>query len=205
MSEREALEAEIMRQYEANPQWDEAKDVIEGLDCEAILAALTVSQTKCSNCGGRGYVAGDPEGAPIEDCCICRGSGRATPSGWRTSVDDIVQRIVRDVAELPDRTSPEGQEHMMLVAGDELEDIIRRALPASPASPAEPEQPAGDAGLPEPRRGDTHNPVSSVHAAALEEAAEVIDELAARTYGKNTVEFEKMIAAAMAIRALGEK
>jgi hypothetical protein len=76
MSEREALEAEIMRQYEANPQWDEAKDVIEGLDCEAILAALTVSQTKCSNCGGRGYVAGDPEGAPIEDCPKCRGSGR---------------------------------------------------------------------------------------------------------------------------------
>lgn len=31
---------EIMRQYEANRDWEEAKDVIEGLDCDAIAALL---------------------------------------------------------------------------------------------------------------------------------------------------------------------
>lgn len=52
----------------------------------------------------------------------------APPILARDAVDAIVHLIVRDVAELPDRTSPEGREHMMLVAGDELEDIIRHAL-----------------------------------------------------------------------------
>lgn len=40
----------------------------------------------------------------------------------------LVQKIVRDVAELPDRTSPEDWPEAMLVTGDELAGIIRKAL-----------------------------------------------------------------------------
>jgi hypothetical protein len=36
----------------------------------------------------------------------------------------IARKIARDVAELPDRTRPEGQPEMMLVTADELIDII---------------------------------------------------------------------------------
>lgn len=32
-----AIEEEMERQYRANPQWDEAKDVIEGFDARPIL------------------------------------------------------------------------------------------------------------------------------------------------------------------------
>lgn len=33
----------------------------------------------CENCGGKGYVPGDPEAAPIEDCQYCDGTGKAVP------------------------------------------------------------------------------------------------------------------------------
>ncbi len=36
----------------------------------------------------------------------------------------IINDILRDVAELPDRTSPEDQPHMMLVTVDELRAIL---------------------------------------------------------------------------------
>jgi hypothetical protein len=29
----------------------------------------------CENCGGRGYVPGDPEADPIEECQDCDGTG----------------------------------------------------------------------------------------------------------------------------------
>ena len=37
--------------------------------------------------------------------------------------------IIREVAELPDRNSPEGQPEMMLVSADELRSIIVRTTP----------------------------------------------------------------------------
>lgn len=43
----------------------------------------------------------------------------------------LVQKIVRDVAELPDRTSPEDWPEAMLVTSKELAGIIRKALSAT--------------------------------------------------------------------------
>lgn len=45
-----------------------------------------------------------------------------------TTRERIVTRVMQDVAELPDRTSPDGCPDMMLVTEEELEEIIRAAL-----------------------------------------------------------------------------
>lgn len=45
-----------------------------------------------------------------------------------TALHDIVDSIIRDVAELPDRTSPEDQPDVMLVSNGELRDILWRHL-----------------------------------------------------------------------------
>ena len=45
-------------------------------------------------------------------------------------VDDVVNEIIRDVAELPDRTSPEDWPDAMLVTADELRTILEAALRA---------------------------------------------------------------------------
>lgn len=37
---------------------------------------------------------------------------------------DWIDEVVRDVAELPDRTSPDGQPEMMLVSAEELRSIL---------------------------------------------------------------------------------
>lgn len=44
---------------------------------------------------------------------------------------NAIDLIVRDVAELPDRDSPEGQPEIMLVTGDELRRIVLRRLPSA--------------------------------------------------------------------------
>lgn len=41
-----------------------------------------------------------------------------------SNLDSWINSIVRDVAELPDRTSPDEQPEMMLVTDKELRDII---------------------------------------------------------------------------------
>ena len=43
-------------------------------------------------------------------------------------VEDVVNLIVRDVAELPDRTSPDDQPEMMLVAANELRGILSHRI-----------------------------------------------------------------------------
>jgi hypothetical protein len=43
-------------------------------------------------------------------------------------VDQIVARILVDVCELEDRSSPDETPEMMLVSGEELDMIVRRAL-----------------------------------------------------------------------------
>jgi hypothetical protein len=63
---------------------------------------------------------------------------------------------------------------------------------------------AGDAGLPEPRRGDTHNP-ASIRAAALEEAAKVADIYVKGAGTANRLQRAVASSIAAAIRALGEK
>lgn len=44
--------------------------------------------------------------------------------------EELADRICRDVADLPDRTSPDDQPEMMLVTGDELHGIVMNALEA---------------------------------------------------------------------------
>lgn len=46
-----------------------------------------------------------------------------------------VESIIRDVAELPDRTSPEDWPEAMLVTADELRTILRDALATKAAKP----------------------------------------------------------------------
>lgn len=40
----------------------------------------------------------------------------------------LVRQIVTDVSELPDRTSPDGEPHMMMVTATELANIVRGHL-----------------------------------------------------------------------------
>lgn len=56
---------------------------------------------------------------------------RAPAAPTEAMVERIIERVTRDVAELPDRTSPEDAPLMMLVTGEELEAIIRAALTAA--------------------------------------------------------------------------
>lgn len=45
-----------------------------------------------------------------------------------SSMDDVISSIIRDVAELPDRTSPGDDMETMLVRESELRDILWRHL-----------------------------------------------------------------------------
>lgn len=48
-----------------------------------------------------------------------------------TTADKLaIEQIIRDVAELPDRTSPDDWPEVMLVTADELTIILERALAA---------------------------------------------------------------------------
>ena len=71
-----------------------------------------------------------PNGIPIYetlDPVVPKGSLEATPP-TPSGNSALVAKIVRDVAELPDRNSPEDWPEAMLVTGDELSDIVNRAL-----------------------------------------------------------------------------
>lgn len=41
---------------------------------------------------------------------------------------ELIEQIVRDVAELPDRTSPDDWPDAMLVTADELTEILERSI-----------------------------------------------------------------------------
>lgn len=43
-------------------------------------------------------------------------------------MDEIIKKIIRDIVELPDRTSSEDHPEMMLVTEDELRIILSRHL-----------------------------------------------------------------------------
>ena len=53
-----------------------------------------------------------------------------TDAVGRDDVDDIIAAVLQDVAELPDRTSPEDNPDMMLMKTGELELILNRSLAA---------------------------------------------------------------------------
>lgn len=55
----------------------------------------------------------------------CKSPGEA-PLGTLIRIDQIIPRYLLEVAELPDRTSPEGWPQAMLVTGDELDTLLRR-------------------------------------------------------------------------------
>jgi hypothetical protein len=48
--------------------------------------------------------------------------------GKTSEFDQFVNSVLNDVAELPDRTSPDDEPDMMLVTADELARIIRERL-----------------------------------------------------------------------------
>lgn len=50
-------------------------------------------------------------------------------------VDRIVEAVLSDVMDLPDRSSPEDWPEAMLVTGDELDGILRARLDDPPPSP----------------------------------------------------------------------
>ena len=43
-------------------------------------------------------------------------------------IDSLINIVIRDVAELPDRTSPEDWPDAMIVTSDELEEILTNRL-----------------------------------------------------------------------------
>ena len=52
--------------------------------------------------------------------------------------ETVIDKIVQQVAELPDRTSPEGWPEAMLVTSTELRAILSHYLSAPPVTPGEP-------------------------------------------------------------------
>lgn len=50
------------------------------------------------------------------------------PSEKTDNVETLIETVIRNVAELPDRTSPENQPDMMLVSAEELRVILKDAV-----------------------------------------------------------------------------
>lgn len=98
----------------------------------------------------------------------------------------LLSRVVRAVAELPDRTSPEDQPRMMLVAGEEFEDILRAALSSGREAESEglreAEQIAWDVAARELDKFDAGEQTYGHHAA--EEVAKAIRALSSGRDGK---------------------
>lgn len=90
----------------------------------------------CQECGNR--QPGIPGGSSAK-CRKCKSDGLdygsggwvETPDGYVKSEDrikELVGSVVRQVAELPDRNSPEDWPEAMIVTGAELEEIILNTL-----------------------------------------------------------------------------
>lgn len=98
---------------------------IELLKDVEFLTALALRSSPAGGGGneeGNAYKAKSSEGAEQES----------------DALDGIVSLVVREVAELPDRTSPDDAPDMMLVTADELESAIRSAFYASRAYAPQP-------------------------------------------------------------------
>lgn len=87
------------------------------------------TEYKCLACG-------IPMESPYEFCGLC---GRkltqvvveAPVAVSRRQSPDVASLVIRDVAELPNRTSPEDWPEAMLVTAEELENILRARLSAA--------------------------------------------------------------------------
>ncbi len=53
----------------------------------------------------------------------------------RTGAEAVAERVIQEVAELPDRTSPNDWPEAMLVTADELRAILMAALPSKAVQP----------------------------------------------------------------------
>lgn len=60
--------------------------------------------------------------------CQARAAIAALSRTYEQGIEDVAAQIVQDVAELPDRTSPDDWPDAMLVTADELAEIVRLAL-----------------------------------------------------------------------------
>jgi hypothetical protein len=67
---------------------------------------------------------------------------RSEPAGDR--VEQLIERIVTEIAELPDRTSPDDWPEAMLVTGEELTTILRHHLADAGAPTRHAPEPVGD-------------------------------------------------------------
>lgn len=78
-------------------------------------------------CGGQPVYRLEAAGVGSDYCSGC--SARIRVSNHAPSaLDDTITSIIRDVAELPDRTSPGDDTETMLVRESELRDILWRHL-----------------------------------------------------------------------------
>jgi NTP pyrophosphatase (non-canonical NTP hydrolase) len=89
----------------------------------------------CRKCG---YVGPSQDHSRINGCgymglSLARFTKQHATPQPDAAGEGLAEQIVREVAELPDRTSPEDQPDMMLVTADELAAIVRAAL-SRPAS-----------------------------------------------------------------------
>lgn len=88
---RDGTREEVLRKHrlwvQANPHIQRAIAELRGVDlccfcapesCHADLY-LAIANGDCPNCRGKGYISGDPEAAPIEDCPMCGGFARRLP------------------------------------------------------------------------------------------------------------------------------
>ena len=86
-------------------------------------------ELKPCNCGERDYCIGQASLLPGRVCKIAAFNTRLSDALLETiHSDSWIDRCVRDVAELPDRDSPEDWPEAMLVTGRELKTIIRERI-----------------------------------------------------------------------------
>lgn len=57
------------------------------------------------------------------------------PTAHAKLIERLIEKVITDVCDLPDRNSPEGQPDMMLVTGAELDAIIRSHIDSLSAAP----------------------------------------------------------------------
>lgn len=68
--------------------------------------------------------------------------------GMPSEFDQFVSAVIRDVGELPDRSSPDDEPDMMLVSAEELKTILCTRMPEALAGSRTPAQAADDSSHP---------------------------------------------------------
>jgi hypothetical protein len=113
-----------------------AEGVPEGF-CAGIEAAAKLIEANGTHHRECKLVAADCLGQLADDV---RSLAATPPAPVQAGSEDrsrLIDSIVRDVAELPDRTSPDNRPDIMLVSDSELRDILHTRLAAQPHPPAD--------------------------------------------------------------------